>query len=47
MFAKSIHTEKIPEMLSDIEESFGWQALERMLNGGSKSTCILVLTQCS
>ncbi|KAJ7886171.1 hypothetical protein B0H14DRAFT_3082191 [Mycena olivaceomarginata] len=36
MFAKNIHTEKIPEMLSDIEESLGWQSLERMLYGGFK-----------
>lgn len=43
MFAKNIHTEKIPEMLSDIEESLGWQSLERMLYGGFKSTCILIL----
>ncbi|KAJ7499704.1 hypothetical protein FB451DRAFT_1206240 [Mycena latifolia] len=36
MFAKGIQTEKIPEMLSDIEECLNWQALERMLYGGSK-----------
>ncbi|KAJ7083117.1 hypothetical protein B0H15DRAFT_428259 [Mycena belliarum] len=41
MFAKGIHTEKIPEMLSDIEESLNWQALRRMLYGGSKSASLV------
>ncbi|KAJ6544237.1 hypothetical protein B0H19DRAFT_1170030 [Mycena capillaripes] len=36
MFAKGIRTEKIPGMLSDIEEILGWKGLERMLYGGSK-----------
>ncbi|KAJ7735114.1 hypothetical protein DFH07DRAFT_114984 [Mycena maculata] len=35
MFAKGKHTEKIPDMLSDIAEYLEWQALERMLYGGS------------
>ncbi|KAF7331050.1 hypothetical protein MVEN_02445300 [Mycena venus] len=37
MLAKRIRTEKIPGMLSDIEESLGWQALERLLYGGFKT----------
>ncbi|KAJ7667080.1 hypothetical protein B0H17DRAFT_1336198 [Mycena rosella] len=36
MFAKGKHTEKIPEMLADIEEYLNWEALELMLYGGSK-----------
>ncbi|KAJ7031155.1 hypothetical protein C8F04DRAFT_1111744 [Mycena alexandri] len=36
MFAKGILTDKIPEMLSDIEETMDWQALERVLYGGAK-----------
>ncbi|KAJ6615540.1 hypothetical protein B0H10DRAFT_2040928 [Mycena sp. CBHHK59/15] len=37
MFAKGKHTEKIPEMLVEIEECWDWQALERLLYGGAKS----------
>ncbi|KAK7053782.1 hypothetical protein R3P38DRAFT_1466981 [Favolaschia claudopus] len=34
MLATDNHTEKIPSMLSDIEETLGWQSLERLLYGG-------------
>ncbi|KAJ6465960.1 hypothetical protein C8R47DRAFT_46096 [Mycena vitilis] len=37
MLAKGIRVEKIPAMLTDIEESLGWQALERLLYGGFRS----------
>ncbi|KAJ7476955.1 hypothetical protein B0H11DRAFT_2234915 [Mycena galericulata] len=36
LLAKGKNTEKVPEMLSDIEECLDWQALERMLYGGSR-----------
>ncbi|KAJ7755163.1 hypothetical protein B0H16DRAFT_1541273 [Mycena metata] len=36
MFARGILTDKIPEMLSDIEEILDWQALERVLYGGAR-----------
>jgi hypothetical protein len=41
MFAKEESPEKISEMLSDIEETLNWQALELLLYGGSKCTCSL------
>ncbi|KAF8173810.1 hypothetical protein K438DRAFT_1850062 [Mycena galopus ATCC 62051] len=37
MFANNCDTKKIPGMLSDIEENLGWQALERMICGGSSN----------
>ncbi|CAK5276280.1 unnamed protein product, partial [Mycena citricolor] len=35
MFAKDIHTDRIPDMLRDIEECMNWKALERLLYGGA------------
>ncbi|KAJ7165591.1 hypothetical protein C8R43DRAFT_986949 [Mycena crocata] len=40
MFAKGKHIEKIPDMLSDIEDCMDWQALERMLYGGSRRSSL-------